>query len=100
LKTNSEFRWCSDPINRLCINSAKWILDSGASKHFTGEIRDFALYEKVHQVGIIHVHAALIVINIQGKGAVFIKHQVKIQGKLKTRIMQLYPVFYIPKIDH
>jgi hypothetical protein len=95
-----KYQFCAKCDEGNCITSVKWILDSGAAKHFTGEMSDFASYQTVIQDDTTHVHAANSVIHIQGKGAVFIKHQVKIQGKLESRITCLYPVFYIPEIDH
>jgi hypothetical protein len=92
--------FCAKCNKGKCITSTEWILDSGASKHFTGEMNDFASYQLVIQDDTTHVHAANLVIHIQGKGAVFIKHQVKIQGKLESCITRLYPIFYIPEIDH
>jgi hypothetical protein len=88
---------CNDGNCDTCVD---WILDSGASKHFSGDINDFASYQDVDPNKDTHVHAANSVIHIKGKGAVFIKHQVKIQGKLESRITRLYPVFYIPEIDY
>jgi hypothetical protein len=91
---------CHRCVSGNCKDSASWILDSGTSKHFSGELRDFASYQPLIQDETTVVQAASSAINIQGKGAVFISHHVKIQGKIQQRIMRLYPVFYIPEIDH
>jgi transposase InsO family protein len=97
-KHKREF--CAKCLDGNCDTCVDWILDSGASKHFSGDINDFASYQDVDPNKDTHVHAANSVIHIKGKGAVFIKHQVKIQGKLESCITRLYPVFYIPKIDY
>jgi hypothetical protein len=91
---------CQRCDSGICKDSASWILDSGASKHFSGELRDFASYQPLIQDETTVVQAASSTINIQGKGAVFIKHHMKMQGKIQQCIMRLYPVFYIPEIDH
>jgi hypothetical protein len=91
---------CHKCISGNCNDSATWILDSGASKHFTGDIKDFTSYQPLVQDETTIVQAASSTINIQGKGAVFIKHHVKIQRHVQQCITQLYPVFYIPEIDH
>lgn len=76
--------------------SAKWLLDSGASSHFTNSMKDFIDYEDI-QTPII-VKTASKPIHIKGKGAVLIKHEVTHNGHTRQCTTRLYPVFYIPEI--
>jgi hypothetical protein len=77
---------CQRCISGNCKDSASWILDSGTSKHFSGELRDFASYQPLIQDETMVVQAASSAINIRGKGAVFISHHVKIQGRIQSRV--------------
>jgi hypothetical protein len=71
-----------------------WLLDSGASLHFTHDFNDFIEYETAKAAERLPVRTASEIIHVEGKGAVLIEH--KVNNKLvQTR---LYPVHYIPKI--
>ena len=76
--------------------SARWLLDSGASSHFTHNIDDFIEYEATKSP--ILVKTASKPIHIKGKGAVLITHDITHRGHVKSRTTRLYPVFYIPEI--
>ena len=76
--------------------SVRWLLDSGASSHFTHSLDDFIEYEAI-KLPIV-VRTASKPIHIKGKGAVLITHNILHSGHTRQRIMRLYPVFYIPKI--
>jgi hypothetical protein len=55
---------CHWRISGNCKDSASWILDSGTSKHFSGELRDFASYQPLIQDESMVVQAASSTINI------------------------------------
>jgi hypothetical protein len=71
-----------------------WLLDSGASAHFTHEINDFIEYTPFKPSERSPIATASNVIYIEGKGTVLLKH--KVDNKLVTT--RLYPVLYIPKL--
>jgi hypothetical protein len=72
-----------------------WLLDSGASLHFTHDFNDFIEYETAKPAERLPVRTASEIIHVEGKGAVLIEN--KVNNKLvQTR---LYPVHYIPKIS-
>ena len=73
-----------------------WLLDSGASSHFSYNIRDFIDYEKIDDN--IVVKTASTPIYIKGKGAVLISHAIILQGKKWLHTTRLYPVYYIPQL--
>jgi hypothetical protein len=76
--------------------SARWLLDSGASSHFTYSLNDFIEYEDIKTP--IFVQTASKPIHIKGKGAVLITHKILHKGHIKKCTTRLYPVFYIPEI--
>ena len=76
--------------------SVRWLLDSGASSHFTHSLQDFIEYEDIKQP--ICVQTASRPIHIKGKGAVLITHTIRHKGHDRKRTTRLYPVFYIPEI--
>jgi hypothetical protein len=71
-----------------------WLLDSGASAHFTHDIRDFIEYTSFTPSERTPVKTASNVIYIEGKGTVLLQHYV--DNKLVTT--RLYPVLYIPNL--
>ena len=79
----------------LCVNEdqskATWMLDSGASCHFTNDINDFVEFEE--NVGPERViQTANGSISIAGKGTVIFT----INGER----IRLYPIFYIPDLNN
>jgi hypothetical protein len=78
------------PLNK----GALWLLDSGASAHFTFDKNDFIEYEPATPDERTAVRTVFNTIYIEGKGAALVNHM---QGDemVQTR---LYPVLYIPKI--
>jgi transposase InsO family protein len=114
--SNSKVQSCVDSLNKCAFNcangvdakcakckhsgpapgSVRWLLDSGASSHFTHNLDDFLEYGDIKSP--IVVKTASKPVHIKGKGAVLITHEVKYKGYTKERITRLYPVFYIPEI--
>ena len=66
----------------------EWMLDSGASSHFTFNINDFVEYEPIEPVEIqmANSHTSMI-----GKGTVLFI--------MEEEIIRIYPVFYIPDLN-
>ena len=71
--------------------SSMWLLDSGASVHFTNNKDDFIEYEASERQP---VRTAAHTIWVEGQGTVLLRHY--LNGKLVTT--RLYPVLYIPAI--
>jgi hypothetical protein len=69
-------------------NKTQWVLDSGASQHFTFDINDFVMYEAIPEP--IQVLTATTTTNIVGMGAVIINTR---QGAHR-----ISPVWYIPDL--
>jgi hypothetical protein len=92
---------CLKCENMDCRSGADWILDSGASAHFTSEISDFASYEVLPQddATIIQTASKSGMISKIGKGAVFIKHAVEEDGAIIERRTHIYPIYHVPEIS-
>ena len=75
---------------------ARWLLDSGASSHFTYSLDYFIEYEAIKSP--IVVRTASKPIHIKGKGAVLITHNIAHNGHPVKHTTRLYPVYYIPEI--
>jgi hypothetical protein len=73
-----------------------WILDSGASKHFTFALSDFLEYTALKHP--IKVTTAANPIFIIGEGTVLLQHYVSHERIKQPCIMRLYPVYYLPNI--
>ena len=58
-------------------NSQEWILDSGASSHFTFDLDDFAEYEPLPDGPLIPTASKDNPVSIKGKGTIFISHSVE-----------------------
>ena len=79
----------------------KWIMDSGASRHFTHDFNDFAEYETEGNFGYVQTAAAHTRLNVKAKGTV--KIQVWIDGTWRSNntpgryeIFELKEVLYVP----
>ena len=70
-----------------------WILDSGASVHFTNDRKDFTDYDEISNGP--QVQTATETVSIVGSGTVYITFNLK---GVKS-YLRLYPVFHIPKIQ-
>ena len=72
-----------------------WLLDSGASAHFTYSKHDFIEYETIAPNERIPVRTASDTIYVEGKGAVLVEHY---EYGHKLVVTCLYPVLHILKI--
>ncbi len=59
------------------LHNIGWILDSGASVHFTKSKNDFIDYQEVHNAPPVNTAAAKNPLQIKGKGTVLLSHYVK-----------------------
>ena len=75
-----------------------WLLDSGASQHFTNDMSDFTDYQPIEsqKINTTAKHAPL---EIKGKGTVFLNHYVQTPQGWLEKTTHLYPVFYIPGLS-
>jgi len=69
------------------LTEAEWMLDSGASEHFTGDINDFVEFESLAPIA---VQTATETTNIIGRGSVILQ--------IKNKVLRTYPVYYIPEL--
>ena len=72
-----------------------WLLDSGASAHFTNNISDFIEYEPMPVHDRIPVNTAAHTIFVEGTGTVLLKHYIN-ETRVTTRV---HPVLYIPEMS-
>jgi len=83
-----------------CLPGAPWLMDSGASKHFTMNMSEFSSYESIPANSKNKVITANGETFIEGKGTVFLKHEVERNGQvIEQRTMRLSPVYYIPGLS-
>jgi len=76
-------------------SSRGWILDSGASVHFTNCKNDLVDYEVVSDAHPVRTANAKTPLLIEGKGTVLLGHLVENNGKHERKVTRIYPVFYI-----
>src|SRR3984885_8137804 len=97
---NSPFA-CLECKDQNCGTGADWILDSGASTHFTAEISDFASYEPLSPDEPFTIKTASKSETVEnvGKGTVFIRHAVEENGRVLARTTRIYPVFHLPDVS-
>jgi hypothetical protein len=102
LITNSGLQldnYIAVPLNKTCcscshkcdckpVRQKEWIIDSGASFHFTNSLDDFVDYEELKDKQI--VRTANSSASIEGKGTIIL-----VLSKLVARI---YPVYYVPTL--
>ena len=76
---------CEKCKHRIILQEA-WILDSGASQHFTSTKVDFIDFEVIKNAGEVRTAAAKSTLHIEGKGTILLTHFVENQGtcSLKT----------------
>ena len=84
---------------RKRLNHKGWILDSGASVHFTNEISDFIDYEEVKDAPKVTTAAKSAPLQIIGKGAILLSHYVEKNGHRESKLTRIYPVHYIPGLS-
>jgi hypothetical protein len=78
-------------------DSGEWIMDSGASLHFTGNEQDFSAIE-YGDFGM--TETANGITKITAVGTVFIKHLIELEdGSEYEKVSKLEPVFYLPKLS-
>jgi len=74
-----------------------WLLDSGASMHFTPNRFDFTSYEEIHNE--FATTASGQEMNIKGKGSVFLKHnfrsQVLFEENDNTQTIRISPIYHV-----
>ena len=74
-----------------------WIMDSGASKHFTNELSDFAEYTPLKNGPRLSTAAKKAPLQVKGEGTVFLTHEITKSNGMKCRVItHFYPVFYVP----
>ena len=78
--------------------TAQFIADTGASNTFTFDQNDFVTF--VEDDGTIQTANKKAVLQVQGYGTVFIKHNINIKGKVCTVTSKLQPVYYAPEISY
>ena len=76
----------------------QFIADTGASNTFTFDKSDFTTFTK--DEGNIQTADKKAVLQVQGYGTVFIKHEITINGKMKTVTSKLQLVYYAPDISY
>jgi hypothetical protein len=80
--------------------NAEWILDSGASAHFTPYLSDFTTINKKN-FGNVRMAGKNALLAIKGKGTVLIQHKIHDSrtGTCKMSITSLEPVFFVPGMN-
>ena len=78
--------------------TAQFIADTGASNTFTFDKNDFVIF--VEDNGTIQTADKKAVLQVQGYGTVFIKHDIIVKGKVCTVTSKLQPVYYAPEISY
>jgi len=83
-----------------CSPGAPWLMDSGASKHFTMNLDEFSSYESIPANSKNKVITANGETFIEGKGTVSLQHNVERNGRvIKQWTMRLSPIYYIPGLS-
>jgi hypothetical protein len=77
----------------------QWIVDSGASIHFTGNESDFSDLTMFPINERPPVATANGNASVHGHGAIFLRNTVTQKGKKSTNTMRLYPVYYMPGVS-
>jgi len=70
------------------LTEAEWMLDSGASDHFTGDINDFVEYKAF--TSPVSVQTETTTSRIEGAGTVILR--------VENELIRIYPVLYIPEL--
>ena len=92
-----EFALCAKCKGKQLVKAAnarfspQWMMDSGASAHFTYDINDFIEYKLFGKNDRIAVHTAKHTVYVEGKGTILITH-FENDEEVTTR---LYPVLLI-----
>ena len=75
-----------------------WILDSGASMHFTYKLNDFIDFEPIKDAGVVQTAGAAS-LRIEGGGTILLSHFVENRGSCKLTTSRIYPVYYLPGLS-
>jgi len=79
-----------------CSPSTPWLMDSGASKHFTMNMDDFSSYESIPASNKNKVITTNGKTFIEGKGTVFLQHNVERNGQvIEQWTTHLSPIYFI-----
>jgi hypothetical protein len=70
-------------------NNNLWLLDSGASFHFTNNIEDFAGYNPLKKPVLVSTTTSTT--GVIGVGTVILNHE--------SEVVRLAPVYYIPELN-
>jgi transposase InsO family protein len=77
-------------------DNCQWIMDSGASKHFTPVLSDFADFTP-YDGPKLQTAAVKAPLQIKGEGTVFLTHKVTSKsGSTKEIVTRFYPVYHVP----
>jgi hypothetical protein len=76
-----------------------WILDSGASLHFTSSKESFIDFEEIRDAPIVQTASANAPLKITGKGTIILSHYVETNGRRVPAYTRIYPVHYIPGLS-
>jgi len=91
---------CTDCAN--CKTSQKfdeWIMDSGASIHFTGKESDFSDLQMFPIDKRPPVSTANGQASVHGHGTIFVENSVTQNGKSKTHVTRFHPVYFMPGVS-
>ena len=78
----------------------QWILDSGASQHFTNTLSDFSEYTLIKDAcQDVQTAAKGTTIKFAGKGTVFLSYRVDTPSGRQTKVTCLENVIYIPQLS-
>ena len=68
----------------------KWMLDSGASMHFTNNMNNFVEYQPIPP---INIKTAINSVSVKGKGTIIL-------GTEKGEFVRIYPVYYLEGLSN
>src|SRR6266545_5019632 len=78
------------------LRQPSWMLDSGASNHFTPLMSDFITYSPFPSPE--RVGTAANSLSLPGSGTVLIEYEVEDKGKVYLKTLRLQDVMYVPKL--
>ena len=87
-----------EKCKQLAYSQKAWILDSGASQHFTNTKEDFIDFEIVKNAPKVKT-ASHTVLQVEGQGTILLSHLVNIRGAQVVKTTRIYPVMYIPRLS-
>ena len=88
LDLNNKSDLFAAPLSDTKMNSpAEWLLDSGASMHFTNDINDFVDYQTTTPIKVVTANGST---QVKGKGAVILV--------INQKAVRIEPVYHIPDL--